>query len=71
MRSCSVRSEIARAVAVIREIGRSARPATTHPAAIEASVSRGERDGEEHQDAAQAAVVGAGGGGAVGRQRVA
>ena len=39
IRSCSVRSEIPRAAAVIFEIGRSARPAATHPAAIEASVS--------------------------------
>ena len=39
MRSFSVRSEIERAVAVIRAIGRSARPATIQPAAIEATVT--------------------------------
>ena len=39
MRASSVRSEIERAVEVMRLIGRSARPATIQPAATEASVT--------------------------------
>ena len=43
MRSCSVRSDIPRAVAVMREIGRSARPASSQPAATEVSVTTASR----------------------------
>ena len=58
MRASSVRSEIERAVAVMRLIGRSARPATIQPAATEASVTSSRAPPKASRTWLQRAVVG-------------